>query len=76
MRRLFGLASAMAIGLATSGSGQPPAPQPAQPAQPAPWANKFFVPNIDKNRDQPPPPHLEHNFGDVPHGFDNPHGRR
>ena len=70
MRRHFSLAAALAIGLAASGRGQPPAPsnQPAQPAQPAPWANKFFLPNIEKNRDQPSPALIQHNFGDVPHG--------
>ncbi len=70
MKRHFGLAAAMVIGLSASGSGQPPAPsaQPAQSAQPAPWANKFFLPNIEKDRDQPPPEMIQYNFGDVPHG--------
>jgi len=72
MKRLHGLAAAIALGLANSGSGQPPAPaQPApaaQPAQPAPWANKFFVPGIEKHREQAAPALIQHNFGDVPHG--------
>ena len=67
MKRHFWLAAAVSIGLASSGGGQPPAPSP-QPAQPAPWANKFFLPNIEKDRDQPAPAMIQHNFGDVPHG--------
>lgn len=71
MKRHLGIAAAV-LGLVSSGSGQPPAPaQPAnaaQPAQPAPWANKFFVPGIEKNRDQAAPALIQHNFGDVPHG--------
>jgi hypothetical protein len=68
MRRFFWLGAALMLGFAVPGNGQPPAPAPAQPAQPAPWANKFFLPNIDKNRDLPAPTQIEHNFGDVPHG--------
>jgi hypothetical protein len=34
----------------------------------APWANKFFLPDIATNREQPAPPVIVHNFGDVPHG--------
>lgn len=44
--------------------------QPAPAAQPvvAPWANKFFLPDIATNREQTPPPVIVHNFGEVPHG--------
>jgi hypothetical protein len=41
----------------------------AQPSeQAAPWANKFFLPDIATNREQTPPPVIAHNFGEVPHG--------
>lgn len=63
--RSFWIAAA-ALALAAPAHAQPvPAPRPAQPA---PWANKFFLPDIDKNREQPPPPFIQHNFGDVAHG--------
>lgn len=65
MRRLNWLAVAVGLGVATPGSAQPPA---APPAPAAPWANKFFLPDIATNRDQPAPPVIAHNFGDVPHG--------
>jgi hypothetical protein len=72
MTRLFAIATtglACAVGGATAQPRPaPPAAQPAQPAQPAPWANKFFLPDIATNRDQPAPPVVTHNFGDVPHG--------
>jgi hypothetical protein len=42
--------------------------QPTPTAPPAPWANKFFLPDIATNREQPPPPVITHNFGEVPHG--------
>jgi hypothetical protein len=67
MRRLYWLAVAVGMGVATTQAGQPPAPAPA-PAQPAPWANKFFLPDIATKRDQPAPPVITHDFGDVPHG--------
>jgi hypothetical protein len=38
----------------------------AQPA--APWANKFFLPDIGTNREQAAPAMITHNFGEVPHG--------
>lgn len=34
----------------------------------APWANKLFLPDIALRREQPPPPIIVHNFGEVPHG--------
>jgi hypothetical protein len=72
MKRLHSLAAAAVFGFTQLAGGQPPAlaqPAPAaQPAQPAPWANKFFLADIDKNRDQNPPAVIQHNFGDVPHG--------
>lgn len=54
--------------------GSPPntsaAPGSATLATPpvAPWANKLFLPDIATNREQPPPPVIVHNFGEVPHG--------
>ncbi len=37
-------------------------------AQAAPWANKFFLPDIATNREQAAPAVVTHNFGEVPHG--------
>lgn len=69
MKRLHSLAAAAAFTLAPFTHAQPPQPAPAvQPAQPAPWANKFFLPDIDKNRDQAAPAIITHDFGNVPHG--------
>lgn len=68
MRRALGLVAA-AIGLAAPAGGQPTVAPPGFPAgQPAPWANKFFLPDIGEKRDQAAPPVITHNFGDVPHG--------
>ncbi|HYH67786.1 MAG TPA: DUF1573 domain-containing protein [Urbifossiella sp.] len=64
MRRALGLV-AVAIGLAAPAGGQPTA---SPPGQPAPWANKFFLPDIAEKRDQAAPPVITHHFGDVPHG--------
>ena len=49
-------------------TGTPGTPAPAQPPQAAPWANKFFLPDIATNRDQAAPAVITHNFGEVPHG--------
>jgi hypothetical protein len=69
MKRLHGLTAAAAFTLAPLSHAQPPQPPlAAQPAQPAPWANKFFLPGIDKNRDQAAPAIITHDFGNVPHG--------
>jgi hypothetical protein len=68
MRRALGLVAA-AVGLAAPAGGQPTAAPPTSPAaQPAPWANKFFLPDIAEKRDQAAPPVIAHNFGEVPHG--------
>lgn len=68
MRRALGLVAA-AVALAAPAGGQPTASQPgAPPPMPAPWANKFFLPDIAEKRDQAPPPVITHNFGEVPHG--------
>lgn len=45
-----------------------PTPAPAAPPSVAPWANKFFLPDIANNREQTPPAVITHNFGEVPHG--------
>lgn len=42
-------------------------PALAQPVGP-PWANKFFLPDIDKNPTQPAPTVVVHDFGAVPKG--------
>src|SRR5205085_1872237 len=71
MRRSFWLAAGFGLTVAVAGLARPQTPQavpPAQPGQVAPWANKFFLPDIAANREQPAPPVIAHNFGDVPHG--------
>ncbi|MDB5306484.1 MAG: hypothetical protein JWO38_686 [Gemmataceae bacterium] len=73
MKRLYWVAVGLGVSFASPGAGQEPVPASPpgqQPAgqQPAPWANKFFLPDIAKNRDQAAPPMIVHDFGDVPHG--------
>ena len=65
MRQLARFLTAAVAGLiiTVAAVGQPPAPPVA-----APWANKFFLPDIATNRDQPAPAIITHDFGDVPHG--------
>ncbi|HUR53995.1 MAG TPA: DUF1573 domain-containing protein [Gemmataceae bacterium] len=63
MRRLI-LSVVLVGAVAQTGFAQ----QPILPAQPAPWANKFFLKDIEKNREQVPPPAIVHDFGDVPSG--------
>lgn len=68
-RRLLAIAAtglSLTVALAAEPPA-PPAPAPAQPVQ-APWANKFFLPDIGTNRDQAAPAVINHNFGEVPHG--------
>ncbi|QJW99037.1 DUF1573 domain-containing protein [Frigoriglobus tundricola] len=61
---------AVGLTLTVGAVAQPPAaqPAPAPPTKAAPWANKFFLPDIATNREQPAPAVITHNFGDVPHG--------
>ena len=64
--------AAVGLSLTLAPAADPPAP-PAVPASPqpapaAPWANKFFLPDIAANRDQAAPAAITHNFGEVPHG--------
>jgi hypothetical protein len=66
MRWSFSLVGLVGLGLALPSSAAPPAPSPAPPV--APWANKFFVPEIATHREQAPPPVITHSFGDVAHG--------
>src|SRR5262245_11643824 len=76
MRRAIVLAAGLGLTLTVGANARPvtpskptppaPAAQPAQAA--APWANKFFLPDIAANREQTPPPVVMHNFGEVPHG--------
>ena len=44
-----------------------PAPAVAGPLA-GPWANKFFLPGIEKDPGQVSPPAIVHDFGTVPHG--------
>ena len=60
MMRQFGTLTFTALVLAA-------APLAAQP-QAVPWANKFFLPGIDKNPKQEAPPVITHDFGTVPRG--------
>ena len=64
---------AVAVGLSLTAGAAAQTKKPAQPAPAAqgvaaPWANKFFLPDIATNREQTPPPVITHNFGEVPHG--------
>lgn len=74
MRRALRYAAVAATGLTltVAQAADPPlapAPVATQPAgAAAPWANKFFLPDIATNRDQTAPAVVTHNFGDVPHG--------
>ncbi|MBA4186525.1 MAG: hypothetical protein C0467_00760 [Planctomycetaceae bacterium] len=77
MRRSFWLAAAGGLSLSVGAAARPPADSAptapgaaaVQPAQAAPpWANKFFLPDIATNREQPAPLAITHNFGEVPHG--------
>ena len=70
MSRSYWLGGVFGLCMAAAAAQQPAAnPVPGSPApQVAPWANKFFLPEIAANRDQAPPPVITHNFGDVPHG--------
>lgn len=54
------------IGLMAVGTAR--AQQGPQPPAPAPWANKFFLPGIEKNPGQAAPPVIVHDFGTMPHG--------
>ena len=54
--------------VAAPGPAQPVVPASPQPPAAAPWANKFFLPDIAANRDQAAPAVVTHNFGEVPHG--------
>jgi hypothetical protein len=70
MRRATLLAVTIGLALTNGAGAQTRKQQPAPAAQPvaAPWANKFFLPDIATNREQTPPPVIVHNFGEVPHG--------
>lgn len=65
-------AAVMGLSLTVVAVAQPPAQMPVtlqpNPPTPAPWANKFFLPDIATNREQAAPPVISHNFGEVPHG--------
>ena len=73
MTRTFRAVVAVGLGVGCV-AALPAAPQPAPPqspassGQPAPWANKFFLPDIADKPEQSPPPAIVHDFGDVPHG--------
>ena len=69
MRGSFWLAAACGLSLSIGAAAQPAGQTAAQPGQdPPPWANKFFLPDIATNREQPAPRVVTHNFGEVPHG--------
>jgi hypothetical protein len=71
MRRTFVLAIGVALSLTIGAVADQPASQPPVPQAPPqqnPWANKFFLPDISTNREQPAPEVITHNFGEVPHG--------
>jgi hypothetical protein len=45
-----------------------PTPAPVAVNAPGPWANKFFMADIQKNPTAVPPPVITHDFGTVPFG--------
>ena len=56
---------------AATASAQRPTVRPTPPSSApllGPWANKFFLPGIDKDPNQASPPVIVHDFGTVPHG--------
>ena len=66
-----GLALIIAAGTAVFAAAQKPTTRPASAAPgplPGPWANKFFLPGIEKDPGQVAPPAVVHDFGTVPHG--------
>lgn len=48
--------------------GQSPTLPAGGMPSPAPWANKFFLPDIAQNPTQAPPPMITKDFKEVPHG--------
>jgi hypothetical protein len=70
MRRSTVLAVVVGLSLTVGANAQPPVASNLTPTPPPqnPWANKFFLPDISTNREQPAPPIISHNFGEVPHG--------
>ncbi len=59
------LAVVLAVGLGTGYAQRPKSPVAAQPG---PWANKFFMPGVERDPTQPAPRVLVHDFGTVPFG--------
>ena len=69
MRRATLLAVTLGLTVTVGALAQTKGPsQPAVQPAAAPWANKFFLPDIATNREQTSPPVIAHNFGEVPHG--------
>ncbi len=64
----LGLTTVSLAGPTTRPAPPAPAAAAAQPSTQAPWANKFFLPDIANNREQAAPALITHNFGEVPHG--------
>ena len=59
------------LGSAVAAWAQRPTLRPTPPSSAptvGPWANKFFLPGIDKDPNQPSPPVIVHDFGTVPYG--------
>ena len=65
-------AVATLFGFSVSFAQRPVTPAPPPSAAPqaprGPWANKFFLPDIEKNPTQPAPEVVYHDFGVVPFG--------
>ena len=64
---ILGFASLPALGAAPP-KVPTPGTAPVASTAPGPWANKFFMPEIDKNRSATPPATITHDFGTVPFG--------
>jgi hypothetical protein len=63
-RTSFLLAVALTAGVGTAHAQRPKA-QPSAPP-PGPWANKFFMTDVERSTNQPAPRVLVHDFGTVP----------
>ncbi len=68
MIRIVCLALVAPLILVSSVSAQTRSAAPASAPPPIPWANKFFLPDIEKDPSQAPPLVVSHNFGTVPRG--------
>ncbi len=65
------LALTLLVGTSAAVSAQRPTIRPTPPVPvvaAGPWANKFFLPGVERDPLQAPPPVVVHDFGTVPYG--------